>query len=63
MQKPESAPQLPFQPPSSLAAYELALQYRLNRKQSLEKALINVRSRLKGVPELSAQLACSSSLV
>ena len=46
--KPESEPSPAFQPPSSLTAYKLALQYRLCRKQSLERALINVRSRLKG---------------
>eukprot|EP00983_Pelagomonas_calceolata_P015719 498828-Pelagomonas_calceolata.AAC.6 len=38
----------PFQPPSNIDCYELALRYRLAMKQSLEKSLINVRARMKG---------------
>jgi len=38
----------PFQPPGNVPVYGLALQYRLGLKQSLERSLINVRSRLKG---------------
>uniref|UniRef100_A0A7S3R5E5 SET domain-containing protein n=2 Tax=Dunaliella tertiolecta TaxID=3047 RepID=A0A7S3R5E5_DUNTE len=37
----------PFQPPSNIDCYELALRYRLAMKQSLEKSLINVRARMK----------------
>ena len=46
-QQPIPTP-VPFQQPSTVECYELALKYRLAMKQSLEKSLVNVITRMKG---------------
>ncbi|KAF5836170.1 hypothetical protein DUNSADRAFT_6322 [Dunaliella salina] len=46
-QTPPALASPPFQPPSNVECYELALKYRLAMKQSLEKSLIHVRARMR----------------